>query len=504
MKALRAILQGTTGWAALAAFALGLVLAQAAVSAASPAIGTGRTVLAITYPEGRSTTVDLVGSTWATGVLGKAEVKRQDGRTRVKVHLDDLVDPRTRGSAYTTYMLWAIAPEGQAEPLAELPFRKGVDLDVTTSFQTFGLLVTAEPHAAVRLPSAVVVAENVARDDTKGVLRTARIEYSGASADLTASAPVADYRDRHTPPSLLGARHAVDMARDAGADRYAAAELREAEVKLAGLEQSHPHGKKLPKHLEATAREVMRLADHARAVAEQRAQDERAAAERRAASARLDAARADADRARTEAERAHERAEREGKEAAAALSEAQRQRDMAADAAGEAERARAEERVARADAESARREAFDAKQSREDLQRQLYESLSAILETRREARGLIVNLSDVLFDFNRATLTPGAREKLSKLAGIMLAYPASYRIAAEGHTDSIGSDEYNLRLSEERARSVLSYLRGAGLPPTRIADAVGYGKSRPIASNDSAAGRQMNRRVEIVISGLES
>ena len=137
------------------------------------------------------------------------------------------------------------------------------------------------------------------------------------------------------------------------------------------------------------------------------------------------------------------------------------------------------------------------------MRERLREQLNVILETRETARGLIVNLSDVLFDFNRASLTPGAREKLSKLCGVMLAYPGSYRIATEGHTDAIGSDEYNLRLSHDRAQSVLGYVRQAGIPPDRLADAVGFGKTRPVASNDSAAGRQMNRRVEIVISGLE-
>ena len=130
----------------------------------------------------------------------------------------------------------------------------------------------------------------------------------------------------------------------------------------------------------------------------------------------------------------------------------------------------------------------------------LYQSLSEILETRREARGLIVNLSDVLFDFDRASLKPGAREKLSKLAGIMLAYPGGYHIEVEGHTDSVGAHEYNMALSRDRAASVHGYLLQAGLPAARIGAATGFGEARPVASNDSAAGRQVNRRVEIVIS----
>ena len=138
-----------------------------------------------------------------------------------------------------------------------------------------------------------------------------------------------------------------------------------------------------------------------------------------------------------------------------------------------------------------------------DAQQRLYISLSEILETRREARGLIVNLSDVLFDFNQATLKPGAREKLSKLAGILLAYPGAYHMQIEGHTDAVGSLGYNLKLSEDRAVAVRDYLIGAALPADRMIAVLGFGKLRPVATNDTPEGRQTNRRVEIVISDTE-
>ena len=140
-----------------------------------------------------------------------------------------------------------------------------------------------------------------------------------------------------------------------------------------------------------------------------------------------------------------------------------------------------------------------AVQERDTAQQRLFISLSEILETRREARGLIVNLSDVLFDFNQSTLKPGAKEKLAKLAGILLAYPGAYRIEIEGHTDAVGSDEYNLKLSEARASSVRDYITQAGIASDRVTAARGLGKSRPVATNDTPEGRQMNRRVEIVI-----
>jgi outer membrane protein OmpA-like peptidoglycan-associated protein len=170
----------------------------------------------------------------------------------------------------------------------------------------------------------------------------------------------------------------------------------------------------------------------------------------------------------------------------------------------EAERAKANEELARLQAERARLESEQAKRERAEMQQRLFVSLSEILETRREvARGLIVSLSDVLFDFNKATLKPGAREKLSKLAGILLAYPGNYRMEIEGHTDAIGSEEYNLRLSEGRAGAVRDYLLQVGIPPNRLMATGGLGKSRPVATNDTPEGRQMNRRVEIVIADTE-
>ncbi|MEK7830198.1 MAG: OmpA family protein, partial [Acidobacteriota bacterium] len=115
---------------------------------------------------------------------------------------------------------------------------------------------------------------------------------------------------------------------------------------------------------------------------------------------------------------------------------------------------------------------------------------------------LIVNLSDVLFNTGKATLMPGAREKLSKLAGILLAYPGAYQIEIEGHTDSVGSDESNLNLSRGRAESVREYLVQNGIKSERVIAARGFGESKPVADNETAAGRQVNRRVEIVIADI--
>ncbi|MCI0423410.1 MAG: OmpA family protein [Acidobacteria bacterium] len=170
----------------------------------------------------------------------------------------------------------------------------------------------------------------------------------------------------------------------------------------------------------------------------------------------------------------------------------------------------AQQDAARLEADRARRTAQETEQLRQQQQQQaeaekrelrsrLTQQLNLILETRDSARGLIVSLSDVLFDTGRYTLRPGAREKLSKIAGIVLSHPG-LKLEVEGHTDSVGGEEYNQRLSENRAAAVRDYLVQQGVQSQSIA-ARGFGESQPVVSNASAAGKQQNRRVELVVSG---
>lgn len=488
----------------LAVWACGALLAGTSAAARPERNNPRRATLAITYAEGASTRIDMVGSSSRSRAHGRAEVSRAKGRTRVRLHMGRLPHPQSLGSFYTTYLLWAVAPEGQAAALAECPHSKNFDVDVTTPFQTFGLIVTAEPHSAVSLPSPLIIAENAARQDTVGGFQTGSLEYRGAEGALYRASGPQDRgrRDYDTPLLVLGARRAVDLAQDAGAGEYADSDLRQAEMKLETLERARSRDRKLPKELEGVAREVMRMGEHARVTAEDRRAQAERAAERRAANDQVaraeteaQSARTEADSARTEADRAHARAELERERTAEAQQEVERVR-------ANEQQARALEEQARAEAERSRRDAEEARRDRADMQQRLFQSLSEILETRREARGLVVNLSDVLFEFDRAMLTPGAREKLSKLAGILLAYPGEYHLDFEGHTDAIGSAEYNLGLSRGRAESVRNYLLQSGISAGRIGPAVGYGEERPVASNASEAGRQLNRRVEIVIADL--
>jgi outer membrane protein OmpA-like peptidoglycan-associated protein len=360
--------------------------------------------------------------------------------------------------------------------------------------------VTAEPDSAVTRPGPRLIAQNAVNDDTKGRVQTGKVEYETAEQRALA---VRGGPDLQTPLPLLGARRAVDLARAAGADRYAEEELAEAKAKLSVAEELWGGRDKLSKEADMAAREAMRLGEHARSVTAERQAAAGLARERRDARMAVSEARSAADAAQDEAQRAQAQAEQAQAQAAVERQQAEQARTQADDAMLESAKAKASVMEARGEAERARLEAQQARQDQAAMQEQLYRSLSAILETRREARGLIVNLSDVLFDFDRASLTPGAREKLSKLSGILIAYPGTYRIEIEGHTDSVGTPQYNESLSRGRAQSVASYIRQAGIPPDRIGAVTGFGETRPVASNDNAAGRQQNRRVELIIGDLE-
>jgi outer membrane protein OmpA-like peptidoglycan-associated protein len=442
------------------------------------------------------------------------------------MHLDfDHMSPASQfGPEFLTYVLWGITPEGNAKNLGEIVMKGGGDkaqLDATTELQAFGMIVTAEPYWAVSEPSDVVVMENFVRGDTTGTMEDVDAKYEllkrGAyTMNLNPNRLPPLTADTRVPLQLREAREAVAIARATGAERYANDTLQKALIDLQNAE-GYLIGRSGTKPLETVAREATQMAEDARLISIRKMQaedlaNERAAAAKREADARASAddearRRAQADSARLAAEQQSEAnrlaAERARTEAAQLTAQAERDR-AASEAARQA--ALAQQQQAQADAERARLAAADAEAQRQkaeaekaEMRERLRTQLNVILATRDTARGLIVNISDVLFDFNKSTLKPGAREKLAKVSGIVLAYPG-LRLALEGHTDSIGSDEYNQVLSEKRAFAVRDYLVAQGVNGNNVT-AIGKGKSEPVASNDNAAGRQQNRRVDMVVSG---
>jgi len=514
-----------------------VIFAAAAAAQSAQDASTKRTTLAVRYVENKKTTVNLTGTPLSPRVLGKADVEYKKNEARIKLKVQNLDNPQTYGVFYTTYVVWAVTPEGQAESLTELPSGYSAEVQAMTTAQTFGLIITAEPHSAVKFPSPKVVAETTLPKNTTAGVTTTQAEYRGDSGSMYEatddSALKADYS---TPRLVLGARRSMDVARKAGAKEFAADEWKQAEAKLNTLEQIWPRNLKDENKFSGLARDVMRLAQVSRDLATEREEQARIENERQERLRRLAEAKAEAERAQAEAERVRLEAERAKAEAERAKAQAENarleaekaersaaeeraRREAAAreaeaiKARAESERRAAEEATRRAEAEkaAARAEtakalqiAEDAKRERDAALQKLYVSLSEILDTKRETRGFIVNLGDVLFDTGRATLKPAAREKLSKLAGILLAYPGNLLLEIEGHTDSVGSDQLNNKLSQDRAEAVSSYLAQSGVKQEKIKAVRGFGKTKPIATNDTAAGRQQNRRVEIVIEDVDS
>jgi outer membrane protein OmpA-like peptidoglycan-associated protein len=478
-----------------------------------------RTTNAVSYRHRSGwTKVDLRGTPLAPDATGHADVNSRPGYIEVKTEMHKLLPAGQFGPEYLTYVLWAITPEGRAKNLGEVVLDGGNShLDVTTDLQAFALIVTAEPYFGVTQPSDVVVMENIIREDTVGKVEQTSVKYDllkrGAYTLIgTPGRFHAVVISQTVPLQLLEAQNAVQIAQLASADQYAkdtydsaASLLRQAEGYQARNAGSKP--------VIMTAREAVQNAETSRLLALKRQEDERIALEKQQAADREAAARAAADEsarqkaiadaqaadsarlAAQEAQRAAE--ERAAAESARAQEQAQRLQAEQAKLAADEQQRLAEQ--ARLEARAAEQKAQDAEQAQQQLRQQLLQQFNLILETRDTARGLIVNMSDVLFDFNKYTLRPAAREKLAKISGIILSHPG-LTLEVDGYTDSVGSEEYNMKLSDQRAGAVRDYLLSQSIAPDNIT-ARGFGKDNPVASNDSAAGRQKNRRVEMVVSG---
>jgi outer membrane protein OmpA-like peptidoglycan-associated protein len=479
-----------------------------------------------------STKIDFKGTDLMPGAHGEAKVNTTRGAMKIEVEFANLQSPKGFGGEYLTYVLWAISPEGRAINLGEV-LVGGNDrskLDVTTQLQAFAMIVTAEPYYAVRRPSDVVVMENDIRPDTVGTAERvdAKYELTGRGGYIPTGYnfdPV--LISARLPLEFYEARNAVRIAESEGADHYATASYANAIRQLTEADSMASRRNIDAKPLIAISREVVQTAEDSREIAMKaretesgdaknralagRAEDAKAQslidaqARRRAEDAEANAnagqANAEAGQANAEADRLE--ADRKRKEAEHAAAEAQMGQQNAQAAAMTADQQRqaaeAESERNKAAAASSDQQLQQAVRDREELRARLLIQLNAILMTRDTARGLVVNMSDVLFDTGKYTLRPAAREKLAKISGIILAYP-TLTLAIEGNTDSVGGDDYNQDLSEKRAGAVRDYLAEQKIPGASMTSK-GFGKTQPVATNDTADGRQANRRVELVVSG---
>jgi outer membrane protein OmpA-like peptidoglycan-associated protein len=474
-----------------------------------------------------STKVDLVGTSLMPEARGEARVNGHSGRLSIGTDYEHLRPARSLGSQYLTYVLWAVTTDGRPVNLGEvLPNDDGkFNMQVTTDLQSFGLMVTAEPYFAVTRPSDMVVMENQVRRDTKGWEQPISAKYESLSReeythDLdpnTLPATNADFKK--IPLNLLEARNAVAIASAEGADKYAPDAMARAKDFLAKGED-YLNRKQGSSAIGTVTRGAVQSAEDARLITLRRIREERLAAERQAQQQRVDEARrrqeeeaararaaqdqaAQSDQARLLAQQDREAALKAQQDAQAAAAQAQQER-AAAEQARQAALAQQQALATQAQqsqlqAQQAQEAAARAEREKEETRARLMTQLNQVLQTRDSARGLIVNMSDVLFDLNKATLKPGAQLRLAKVAGIIQAYP-DLRLSIEGFTDSTGSEEYNQKLSEKRAQTVRDFLVAQGVNQQNIS-AKGFGEENPVATNDTAAGRQMNRRVDLVVSG---
>ncbi len=461
----------------------------------------GRTTRAVNYRHRSTTSIKFQGTKLDPNGVGKAKVESRAGRLRIDAEFENLPKPSIYGPEYLTYVLWAITPEGRPSNLGEVfPKKDGkTEISVTSDLQAFGLILTAEPYFAVTIPSDQVVLENVIKPNTKGWEQPIEAKFDVLqrgeyTVEISPSELASQTGDEKMPLDLKEAINAVAIAKAAGAQQYAATSLAKAEDFLARA-QDYYRRHQGDKPIGTVARGAVQSAEDARLLTIRRKQEEAREAQRRQAEeAELQRQQAESQRQQAESDRA--RAEEAKLQADQARTQAEQARQQAEQAQAEA---MAQKQAAQAESERAQQQARQAEQDKEQTRARLMQQLNQVLQTRESARGLIVSMPDVLFDFNKYTLKGEARERLAKVSGILLAYPG-LNVQVEGHTDNVGSEEYNQKLSQQRANAVREFLISQGVGSGNIT-AQGFGKTQPVASNDSASGRQLNRRVELVVNG---
>jgi len=397
-----------------------------------------------------STKIDMVGTVLSPKAGGVCKVKTEKGIMHITAKLRDLPPASSLGKEFLTYVLWGITPEGRATNLGEVAVKNGkCKVEVTEGTQTFGLVLTAEPYFAVTQPSDAVVMENAVNKHTDAQVELIDAKYQLLKRDqytlnLASAEPIA--MDEKTPIDIYQARNAVRIARAVGAQGLAGEAFEKAESFLKEAENQDSTVKSRIQ----SARESVQRAEDARLITVQRQETQRVAMEKRLIEDKLE--------------------------------DARKQAAFAAEAEA-----------------NARKVAMSTQAENDTLHSKLKDQLNSVLQTRASAKGLIVNMSGLLFQTGKADLAPAAREKLAKIAGILAAHKG-LKIEANGYTDSTGTEDFNRQLSEKRAMVTKDFLVSQGVSPDVI-EFKGFGPENPIASNDTDGGRKENRRVELVVSG---
>lgn len=482
-----------------------------------------RKTVAITYPLDETVTVKFRGTTLLPRLKGEAKVKRAGRRgTRVELSVEDLPRASELGGIYTTYILWAISPDGHVDNLGEIKRGGSVfvdsKIDVTTPLQTFALILTAEPHFLMKVPSRMVVMENLPPQKPNGSqVETVDVRYIGNSSDYfrTARVPeIADADYRQTPVSLLGARQAISLAKYAGASGDAPNELQTAEDHLQAAEKAWRLNQPLAE-VDLEARKATSAGQHA----------EEVAAARKAARINRDEIRR-RDEAVRSAEESAEASQREVARLRAALDKETRARELAERDSGTANDQLREKRVeiaqlrdeiatlrAESDAaklklarlegekqaETARVESERRAVEKRAAEANLKETLAKYGSLKETATGFRLVLPETIWTNTRAaTLSAASSAKLEPLAALLASNP-DYQILIEAYTDSKGNEVALQQLTQERARVLSDRFQTAGVDPVRI-QANGMGASNPLAPNTTVAGQKKNRRVEITFT----
>ncbi len=464
------------------------------------------TVAAIGYPIGGITRINMAGTTPTAQASGEAKVEAKTGGTDIQLKVSSLPPPTTLGAEFLTYVLWTVTPDGTTTNLGEILINQNgaARIEVKAQSQTFALIVTAEPYYAVSMPSEAVVLVNETRNNTKGkiypdnsykLMRSAVYIKSGNPLALSPNLDKA-------PLDMYEARNAVEIAKSRGAEQFAPQIFAKAQSSLQDAEDSlaHNDGKN---QLISMARQTIQYAEDARALAARREQIARIEREKEvaaAAAAQQARAQAEAEAAAEARRQAELTAAREAQMKAQAAAQAAEQKAAAEVAAANAAAAAAAQQAAlQAKADEAKQEAANALAATAALRAQLLKQLNEVLQTTDTAQGLVVKMADVLFQTGKYELNTEAQLKLAKLSGIIQAHPG-LSLAIDGYTDNTGTPEINMSLSQHRADAVRLFLISQGLSPTTIS-ATGLGQADPIADNSTAAGRQQNRRVDIIVSG---